>query len=239
MIGPDIKGIVFDAVGTLIHPQPAVADAYAAAARRQGVNLERDEVKTRFLRHFGDDEVDDDPRGPLATSEATEERRWRRIVSRVLPEVADQGRAFAELWDHFGRSDSWRLDPDAAATIIALRKAGLRIRIGSNFDGRLRGVLRGMPGLHLADEPILISSEVGFRKPHPTFYEAACASLGLVPSRILWVGDDLENDYRGPLRAGFQAVLLGGEESQDDPTVRRVKKLREIRPNESSKRLTQ
>ena len=35
-----IEGIVFDAVGTLIKPVPSVAEAYTAAARRQGVELE-------------------------------------------------------------------------------------------------------------------------------------------------------------------------------------------------------
>ena len=40
-----IRGIVFDAVGTLIKPVPSVAEAYTAAARRQGVVLEPEEVR--------------------------------------------------------------------------------------------------------------------------------------------------------------------------------------------------
>ena len=47
-----IAGIVLDAVGTLIKPVPSVADAYTEAARRQGVELNRDEVRARFNRHF-------------------------------------------------------------------------------------------------------------------------------------------------------------------------------------------
>src|SRR6516164_1807138 len=43
-----IAGIVMDAVGTLIKPVPSVADAYMEAARRQGVELNRDEVRARF-----------------------------------------------------------------------------------------------------------------------------------------------------------------------------------------------
>jgi putative hydrolase of the HAD superfamily len=237
-IGPDIQGIVFDAVGTLIHPSPSVAEVYASAAARQGVTIDREEVKARFYRQFGDDEVDDQ-RGPLLTDEPTERKRWRRIVHRVLPEVPDPDRAFGELWEHFGRADSWELDPDAAETIGSLRAAGYRLRIGSNFDGRLRRVLRGLTALRTFDEPILISSEIGFRKPHPTFYEVAAASLNLAPSRILWVGDDVENDYGGPVRAGFAAVLLDREAALADRTIPTVKRLSQLRPVPAAKRQRQ
>src|SRR4051812_29354100 len=96
-----IEGIVLDAVGTLIEPSPSVSEAYARAARRQGVAIELAEVKRRFREQFATDEIDEQ-RGPLATDEPTEHRRWRRIVARCLPEVPDGDLAFAELWDHFG-----------------------------------------------------------------------------------------------------------------------------------------
>src|SRR4028119_1547772 len=85
-----IGAIVFDAVGTLIHPSPSVADVYTAAALRRGVVLDRDEVKARFGRHFRDDEADE-RRGPLATDEPTERRRWRRRGAGGLPARADGG----------------------------------------------------------------------------------------------------------------------------------------------------
>ena len=109
-----IRGIVFDAVGTLIKPVPSVAEAYTAAARRQGVVLDPEEVKARFHVHFQSDKVHAE-QGVLSTDEATERRRWRMIVTGVLPEVAEPDRAFDELWDHFGRPDSWRCYPDVAA----------------------------------------------------------------------------------------------------------------------------
>src|SRR5437763_1747953 len=90
------SGVVFDAVGTLIEPDPPVADVYAEAAARQGVVLDRATVKTRFHQSFQNDEVDE-ARGPLATDEPTEHRRWQRIVASVLPEVPDPARAFEEL----------------------------------------------------------------------------------------------------------------------------------------------
>jgi len=202
-----IRGIVLDAVGTLIDPCPSVADAYAEAARRQGVVLDRVEVRDRFRRHFGEDEVDD-LRGPLATDEAVERHRWRRIVAGVLPEVADPALAFEQLWDHFGRPGAWRAFNDVVPALRRIEALGLPVRVASNFDGRLRGVLRGLDGLAGLSDGAVISSEVGRRKPHPDFYRAACDRMGLPPDRVLCVGDDPENDSRGPRRAGLPAVLV-------------------------------
>ena len=108
-----IEGIVLDAVGTLIDPEPSVARAYAAAALRQGLVVDVAEVKRRFGRHFRNDEVDEQL-GPMATDEAIEHRRWRRIVANVLPDLPDLDRGFEELWDHFGRPEAWRASPTSA-----------------------------------------------------------------------------------------------------------------------------
>src|ERR1700722_14841511 len=111
-----IRGIVFDAVGTLIKPVPSVAEAYTAAARRQGVVLDPEEVKARFQVHFQSDKVHGE-QGVLSTDDATERRRWRMIVTGVLPEVAEPDRAFDELWDHFSRPHSWQCYPDVGPVL--------------------------------------------------------------------------------------------------------------------------
>ena len=72
---------------------------------------------------------------------------------------------------------------------------------------RLRSVVAGLPELAEGIE-LVISSEVGYRKPHGDFYRAACDSLALPPERVLFIGDDLENDVRGPRRIGASAWWL-------------------------------
>ena len=206
----DIGGIVLDAVGTLIEPRPTVAEAYAEAAQRQGVVLDPAVVRRRFREQFGADEVDD-LRGPLATDEAREERRWRRIVAGVLPELPDLERGFAELWDHFGRPGSWRCFDDVGPALNALAEAGRAVRIASNFDARLRVIVQGRPELAAWADRLVLSTEVGYRKPHPAFYRAACVRLGLPPGRVLCVGDDPEHDVRGPERAGLRGALIDRE----------------------------
>jgi putative hydrolase of the HAD superfamily len=202
-----ISGLLLDAVGTLIRPVPSVAETYAAAARRQGVVLATEEVRTRFAAHFQSDEIHAD-RGWLSTDENTERERWRRIVTQVLPEVSDSERAFWELWDHFGRAASWRSYPDVAPALSRLAARGISICIGSNFDRRLRQVVAGLPELAACAGSLVISSEVGFRKPHSSFFLAACVQLHLPPDKVLCVGDDVENDVRGAINAGLSGILL-------------------------------
>ena len=94
--------------------------------------------------NFQSDEVRGD-RGIHSTDEATEIWRWRRIVTKVLPEVPDPDRAFDELWDHFGRPESWQCFPDVAPAMRAIHDAGIAVCVGSNFDSRLRQVVLGLP----------------------------------------------------------------------------------------------
>jgi putative hydrolase of the HAD superfamily len=202
-----VRAVVFDAVGTLIEPDPPVAVAYASAARRQGVTLDWEIVRSRFRQAFSTAEVED-AQGAQATDETREVRRWRRIVAEVLPEVSDPERAFAELWDHFGQAAAWRTFDDVGPTLQALKTARLATCIGSNFDGRLRSVVAGLDDLSGLVDALVISSEVGWRKPHPAFYAAICRKLVLKPAHVLFVGDDRENDLEGPRMAGMKALLI-------------------------------
>ena len=202
-----LRAIVLDAVGTLIDADPSVSAVYAEVARRQGVVIDAATIRTRFPGAFHAVFQVSTPDG-LATDEATEKRCWRKVVSEVLREVPDSARAFEELWDHFAQPESWRTFPDVRPVMEAIQAAGLMVRIGSNFDARLRPVIAGLPDLEALRDSLVISSEVGRRKPHELFYKAACADLGVAASQVLFVGDDIENDLEGPQRAGLKALLI-------------------------------
>lgn len=201
------SGIVFDAVGTLIEPDPSSTIAYRDAARRQGVELDVDLVRDRFYRALAADDVHP-PHGPLTTDESYERIRWRRIVAFCLPEIPDLDRAFAELWEHFARPTSWRVFHDVEPALRAIKQLGKTIGVGSNFDARLRGVVAGHPALNEVLDSLVISSEIGFRKPHPGFYLNACRLMALDPGDVLFVGDDLVHDVEGPRQAGLRGGIL-------------------------------
>src|SRR5262245_42850324 len=195
-----IQFVVFDAVGTLIYPDPDVATAYASVAQRYGSRLSRGEVAQRFRQAFSEDEQGA-RWGDTGTSESIERSRWRRIVRSVLADVERADDCFAELFAHFAQPESWRTFPDVSDALTGLRKAGVRIGIASNFDQRLGAIVNGLePTLEV--EFALASSEIGFRKPDERFFHAVIARAGVPAGQILYVGDDVENDFDGARIAG-------------------------------------
>jgi len=208
-----IRYVLFDAVGTLIYPDPPVADAYFAAGQRFGSQLTRGEIAERFHNWFGVIFVRHS-RVPeqFITSESFEHDRWRALVSKVFDDVREPDPLFEELWRHFGRSESWRLFDDVGETWTRLQKRGYELGIASNFDRRLRTIVAGHPALAPCRH-VFLSSEVGHAKPSPCYFEEVQRRLHAQPSEILIVGDDLENDVIAPRRALWHVVAVSREKS--------------------------
>lgn len=220
-----IAAIVFDAVGTLIVPEPSAADVYAAVGRKYGSRRGVPEIAARFRAAFAREEQLDRTRYGLRTSEEREIERWRSIVAAVLDDVSEPARCFEELYQHFAGPSAWRCLPGGPATLTGLAERGIRLGLASNYDQRLRTVLAGLPEL-AALQCVAISSELGWRKPAREFYVALCRQLHLDPRQVLLVGDDLENDYEGARAAGLQALLLdSGDQSKPAERIERLSEL--------------
>ncbi len=208
-----IRAVLFDAVGTLIRPQPSVGAAYLAAARRLGraTDWSEDEVARRFRVAFGRQESVDRAAG-WATSERRERERWQAIVGEVFDgEVVGEAAAgdglFAALWDHFADAGNWSVMEAAAAWIDEARRMGLIVGVASNFDERLHGILTAMPELGV-DESVFVSSEIGWRKPSLAFFRAIEKRLGLAAGELMLIGDDVHNDVEAAREAGWHGDLL-------------------------------
>jgi putative hydrolase of the HAD superfamily len=211
-----LRAIFFDAVGTLIHPEPSAAAAYWTIGRRFGSRRTQADIATRFAAAFQKQEAIDRQHG-WVTNEEREYQRWKHIVAEVLDDATEPAAVFTELYEHFKRPSSWRCDAQSAAVLTSLRAEGLAVGLASNFDGRLRGLVRELKPLSVFGDSagtllLAISSEVGYRKPAPEFYRALCQSAGCAPAHLLYVGDDLVNDYEGARSAGFNAILFDPRE---------------------------
>lgn len=207
--------VFFDAVGTLLHPEPPAPAVYAAVGRRFGSRLDEAIIRIRFREAFRRQE-EADYAGNLRTDEPREVARWRAIVREVLDDVADAEACFHELYAHFARADAWRCEPQTAAVLAALAERDHVLAIASNFDHRLRGLIENMPALRPV-RYLVISSEIGWRKPARGFYAAMCREANASPEQILYVGDDPVNDFEGARAAGMQAVLFAPDERISDP----------------------
>ncbi|MBI3804896.1 MAG: HAD family hydrolase [Nitrospirae bacterium] len=88
-------------------------------------------------------------------------------------------------------------------------KRRYRLGLVSNFDDTdtvYRVLAR--EGVDHLFEAILISSEIGIRKPHADIFLAACEKIGISPSDALFVGDSFENDVVGAKQLGMDAAWI-------------------------------
>jgi putative hydrolase of the HAD superfamily len=200
-----IRAVFFDAVGTLIHPDPPAPIVYAEVGRRFGSKLSPHAIRELFHAAFQREELADRA-NEYRTSEEREVERWRHIVYSALDDITDREACFAELFAHFAHPESWHCDADAEGTLRELAARGYKLGLASNYDKRLRSVVAGLPALRPLGG-LVISSEVGWRKPAPAFFEALMRAVAMPAEQILFVGDDLANDYEGARAARMRALL--------------------------------
>ncbi len=200
---PSIQAITFDVGGTLIRPWPSVGHVYAEAAAYHGhPGLSPATLNQRFTeawRHL---------KGFQHTRS-----EWAALVDATFGELVAPPPSrtfFDQLYERFGEPGAWQIFPDVFPTLNALARSGIKLGVISNWDERLRPLLR-MLELENFFAAVAISCEVGSPKPNPPIFLKAAAVLGLPPQTILHVGDSVEMDVVGASKAGFQALLLRRE----------------------------
>ena len=94
-------------------------------------------------------------------------------------------------------------------TLLYLRKKGRRLCVVSNFDHAptARGLLEKF-GIARFFEQVVVSEEVGWRKPHRKIFETALRKLDVAASDAIFVGDDPEADVAGSTDCGMDAAWV-------------------------------
>ena len=67
-------------------------------------------------------------------------------------------------------------------------------------------------GLDVYFDAIVISRDIGMRKPHPEIFNYALTNLGIKNRDAIHVGDSLEQDVQGAKNAGVKAIWVKGRE---------------------------
>jgi putative hydrolase of the HAD superfamily len=221
-VRPVPDAVLFDAGGTLVHVTPSVGAVYAEQAKPFGVIVDPAEVDVAFFEVFPIRRGHSDGLSPFHTSEEHEHAWWRELVEAVFARVnrlRDFDGRFNEyfdvLFEHFAHPDPWSVYDDVIPTLDTLKTQGTRLAIASNWDSRLPRVLQGV-GLADYFELVLTSAEVGYSKPHRTFYESALDRLGLPADRMVYVGDSVENDIEGAATVAMTAYLIDRKGKHSD-----------------------
>ena len=209
-----IPCVVFDAVGTLIHPKQPVAQTYAGVGRDHGSKLTEAQIEESFSRAFGEATKS---RKTLQTNEKTEHNFWHEVVCAVFHDVPTAKRKgiLTELWSHFGTSAAWNIFDDVLATLDHLREEEVTIAVGSNFDRRLHTVCDGLGISNLVDRTF-DSASLGHNKPSPHFFQHIQSELGYRPQQLVMVGDDRHADVDGAISSRWNAIWVNRHHAGSD-----------------------
>jgi putative hydrolase of the HAD superfamily len=211
-----LKGIFFDLYGTLLvygNMKQAWSDwlsIFYDLLKRLWLNLPKDAFALECDGFFG-------KVAPLGDENDLTELEWRikSLGRRLGLELnIDQLRPIADRI-----ASAWQthisIDPDTIPVLRAL-KQNKKIGLVSNFDHpqHVRNVLVQY-GIDIFFDTIVISSEVGVKKPDPAIFSFALEQTGLLQNEVIYVGDT-DDDVAGAAAAGIQPIFIARPVNRTD-----------------------
>jgi len=211
-----IRGIFFDLYGTLFiygNMQKAWADwlhYFHLSLKTHGLMLSEQDFAKECDRFFGKDE-------PVSTESKLTvfEKRIKTLCSYLGIKLCDEdiGRIadlIAGKWQ-----EEIKLDPEAIPALQKL-KEGKILGLISNFDHpRHARKYISYYGLNGFFETIIISGDVGVKKPDPGIFEPALSATGLIPADVAYVGDT-DEDVEAATASGMMPILIKRQDRNTD-----------------------
>jgi putative hydrolase of the HAD superfamily len=208
---PTIRAVTLDVGGTLIAPWPSVGHVYAEVASRHGLQLSPEDLNRQFAAAW---------RAKRNFSHT--QAGWSGLVDQTfagLVETPPSRSFFPELYQEFSSAKAWRIYDDVLPFLEQMRRRGLKLGAISNWDERLRPLLKELR-LDAWFDAIVISVEVGRPKPDPAIFQRAAEQLQTDPASILHLGDSRVEDFEAARAAGFQSLMVRrGEPPRPDDQI--------------------
>jgi HAD superfamily hydrolase (TIGR01549 family) len=123
----------------------------------------------------------------------------------------------ATYWRHFC---SLFVPEEGAEGTIAALYGTYKLAIVSNGIGEAQRSRLAAGQIGRFFEALAVSDEAGVAKPDPRIFHAALERLGLGPDEVLFVGDSLQDDYAGAVRAGIDFCYYNRRRAPLEPDIR-------------------
>jgi putative hydrolase of the HAD superfamily len=208
-----IQGVFFDLYGTLLvygDMKQAWSDwlsTFYDLLKKQGLNIPKKSFAQRCDGFFSSREPAPEENISDENNLTALERRIevlclqlnQKLGNKELRRIADK---IAAAWQaHIS------IDPQTVPVISAL-KHNKTVGLVSNFDHppHVRRFLSGN-GLGNCFDTVIISGEVGVKKPDPAIFSFGLEQTGLAPDNVVYVGDTHE-DVAGAIAAGIRPIFL-------------------------------
>ncbi len=213
-----IQGILFDLYGTLLvygNMKKAWSDwlsTFYHLLKKQGLNIPI-ETFSKECDDFFSTEAPVESQDHLTVLErrilALGGRLDHNLDKEALRHIAD---SIAAAWQtHIF------IDPETIPVLTALKQNKMTGLV-SNFDHppHVRRILSGY-GMESLFDTVVISSEVGVKKPQPAIFTLALEQTGLSREEAVYVGDT-EADVAGAIAAGIHPIFIArpGKRTEGD-----------------------
>ncbi len=223
----DARAVVFDAGGTLTHPD---WQRFARAARELSErDLTQSDVQHALATALY--EADATLRAGLQLPPEASLPGWvfRRMYGVLGFATREAGELHRRLMTEHDARHLWcGVDADAPTVITELKAAGLAVGVISNTeDGRLVELLE-LIDLAAHFDFLIDSHVVGLRKPDAAIFRLALERLNLRASEVVYVGDSYGHDVLAARAAGMRAVLVDPLDLYRDVESSRIKRLGEL-----------
>ncbi|HYI37527.1 MAG TPA: HAD family hydrolase [Thermoleophilaceae bacterium] len=203
---PEIRAVLFDALGTLVRLEPPAPRLRAELRRATGVDVGDEAAERGFAAEIGFYLENHMRGGDEAGLEALRDDCAAVLHEALGVEGLDRRAVRAGMLAAL----TFTAFPDAVPALRAVRAAGLGAVVVSNWDRSLAGAL-DRAGLGDLVDGVVSSAEVGRAKPAPEPFRAGLELAGVPAAEALFVGDSADTDVEGAEAAGIRAVLVARE----------------------------
>ena len=210
-----IKGLLFDINGTLIdiNTNEGHDEIYRGISRflaYQGIYASPDEVRGEYYRHMDEQKK----ASPEAFPEFDAVGVWRAFLQ-ARPKACRSMAPDKLLWlptflaEMYRGLSMFRLElyPEVRQTLEALKGRYKMAAVSDAQSAWAMPEIRAM-GLEGYFDPIVVSGDLGFRKPDQRIFELALKGMGLKPAEVLFVGNDMYRDVFGAAQMGMKTVYF-------------------------------
>jgi putative hydrolase of the HAD superfamily len=220
----DIRAIAFDVNGTLVEiwTEDDSEQVFRAAGHfltYQGIDLRRGQVRELYFQAMKAQRKN----SAQAHPEFDAVDIWQTIIeehatdyTRQLPtEKRNQLPLFlAELTRGVSRRQL-RLYPYVREVLGILRERFPLALVTDAQTAWARGELHQVGLLEYFD-PIVVSGDLGYRKPDRRLFQQALDAMGVAAEHTLYVGNDMQRDIYGAREAGMKTVMFNSDQGKKD-----------------------
>ena len=228
-----IKNVLFDFGDTLVqasahYSQDACLARLVKSLAQNGISVSFEDCKKAYETTYK----------KILARNSVRETTYDVVVSHVLAlcgfplkptdkATVEAAEAFMNCWVET------RIMEESVPSVLRTLKARYSLGVVSNI-AYAPAVSRTLDRFGVTDcfKAIIVSADVGWRKPSPRIFRSALRTMGISAQETVYVGDELDHDVEGAGKVGMRTVLLkrtstdmNASSAKPDATIQEWKQL--------------